>query len=611
MPATPTPTLAPQTDLSSKALFGRIGILSTEGQVQTGQQLLLWQNQLFTALLAGFARPPDKQSATRRSWLTRDWRYILNQLFDMAKRQIPPEIRKLCYERDHGACQWPGCNLNQQNGGVMNLHHIHPEQFGGQEDPGNLITLCDIHHKRVHSEFSAFYPDSQSVLQRMNAYIRKLLSGMRSVIKVDDGLDLKFHLKLLTGREEFRPGQLEVIRAARKGRDVLFVTPTGSGKSVCYQIPGLLADKPSLVISPLKALMKDQVESIWDKKIPATYINGDLSAAEKENRYRFIDKDLYKFIFVAPERFESKEPQTASLYRDYSYFVVDEAHEIEMWGMAFRPSYRNLGDLRQKLKRPPIIALTATASKSTQQHILKSLGAQDAKVVVTGFHRPNIEIKIIKGFRQFEDKYSYILRLLQADSQGKTLIFVQTVKHGRELLAYLRNEGIEVAFFHSKLDSKDKMRLQNTYTGIEKPELQTLISTSAFGMGIDIPNIRRIIHLTPALSLTDYVQQTGRAGRDGSQSQAYLLYHPQDAGLLKFMAEKQLQTPDFKRKNSYSDDDLIQVKRKLLIQVDEMLELTNQPFGMEWRYILDYFGEAQFSSWQRAARWLRTLTSRY
>lgn len=331
----------------------------------------------------------------------------------MTKRQIPDSVRQFCYKRDQGTCQEPGCKLTRHNGGIMNLHHIQPEQFGGQDIPSNLITLCDIHHKNMHSEFSAFYPDSQGILKRMNYHIKKVLSKFRNVIGVDDGLDLKPYLQLLTGQDTFRVGQLEVIRAAAKGQNVLFVTPTGSGKSACYQLPGLLSHKPSLVISPLKALMKDQVESIWRKKIPATYINSDLSLAESQNRYQFIANNLYKYIFVAPERFQSKQPETGHLYREYAHLVIDEAHEIEMWGVAFRPAYKTLGSLRQQLSNPPIIALTATASKSTQQHILETLGIQDAKVIVTGFYRPNIEIKVERAFGDISDKFRYVDGLIQ------------------------------------------------------------------------------------------------------------------------------------------------------------------------------------------------------
>ena len=517
----------------------------------------------------------------------------------MAKRKIPDNIRQLCYERDQGACQEPGCQLTRQNGGVMNLHHIQPEQFGGQETPSNLITLCDIHHKNMHSEFSAFYPDSQNILRRMNTYMQKTLSEFRSIIKIDDGLDLRPYLKLLTGQDDFRLGQLEVIRAAKEGRNVLFVTPTGAGKSLCYQLPGLLSSQPALVISPLKALMKDQVESIWRKKIPATYINGDISLKERQNRYQFILKDLYKFIFIAPERFKSKEVETSTLYRQYSYFVVDEAHEIETWGISFRPAYRQLGDLRRQLNYPPVIALTATASRSTQQYILQSLNMQDAKVIVTGFVRPNIQISIQKTFKKVSDKFEYIKQLISDCPDQKIIVFVLTIKHGKELQEYLQGKEVDVPFFHANLDSATKMRIQNLYTGVEKPELKVLISTSAFGMGIDIPNIRHVVHLSPALSLTDYVQQIGRAGRDNEEAYAHLLYAARDDGLLKYMVERPLLRANFQKENGYSDADMVKVKNKLLEEVDHMLELLSQDQGQEWQYIKDYFGETQFSSWQR------------
>lgn len=517
----------------------------------------------------------------------------------MPKRQIPSKVRQFCYKRDQNACQELGCESTRQNGGIMQLHHIKPEQFGGLDIPSNLITLCDIHHKNMHAEFSAFYPDSQRVLRRMNFQMQSLLSHIRNMARVDDGLDLKPYLHLLTGQNTFRLGQLEIIRAASKGQDVLFVTPTGSGKSACYQLPGLLSNKPSLVISPLKALMKDQVESIWRKKIPATYINSDLSLKERQNRYHFIVNNMYKFIFVAPERFQSKEPETNSLYsNNYAHLVIDEAHEIEMWGMAFRPAYKSLGDLRQKLSRPPIIALTATASKSTQQHILKALDAQNAKVIVTGFYRPNIKIIINSKFGEELGKFKHVEQIIRNHPNEKILIFTPTLNRGSELLDYLKQKEIDVNFFHSKLDSKDKMRLQNLYTGTEKPELQILISTSAFGMGIDIPNIRHIIHLAPALSLTDYVQQIGRAGRDGQQSYAHLLFDLGDEGLLKFIADKQLKQPGFQQKHSYSDADMAQVKNKLHSQINDMMKLIYQPSGNEWKYIQDYFGETQFSTWQ-------------
>jgi len=519
----------------------------------------------------------------------------------MGKRIVPATVRRICYERDEYTCQWDGCDLSRTKGDRVNLHHILPEQFGGKETPDNLITYCDIHHKNKHIEFHSFYPDSQGILYKMNALTKKVLSKIRKELGVDDGYDLRPYLYFLTKNNTFRTGQLKTIRAALAGKDVLFVSPTGSGKSVCYQMPGFLAFNPTLVVSPLKALMKDQVESIWSKKIPTTYVNSDINGEERKKRYEFIRKKLYKFIFVAPERFESRDPKTAFLYNKYSYLVIDEAHEIEMWGMAFRPSYRKLGTLRERLGNPPIIAMTATASKETQDKILESLNIQNAEVVVTGFYRSNIKILIHESG---EDKYTtnkldYVNNVIKLSQGQKILIFVPTIKSAEELLDSLRKSGTESELYHSKLDKKAKMKIQNKFNGSQKPELNVLISTSAFGMGINISNIRHVIHLSPALSITDYTQQIGRAGRDGLQSYAHLLYGPKDKGLLEFMAELPLNNPNFKDIHQYDDNDLERVRAMLKQQVNDMYEFIKQPEGKEWQYILDYFGEVPPSFWEQ------------
>lgn len=523
----------------------------------------------------------------------------------MPKNKIPNHIRKLCYERDNYKCQITGCDASKINGDILNLHHILPEQFGGKETPDNLITLCDIHHKQKHIEFSAFYPDSKGVLYKMNHFIKTVHSNIRKVFGIHDGYNLIPYLSFLTGSSQFNPGQIKTILTALAGEDILFVSPTGSGKSVCYQLPGLLGETPTLIISPLKSLMKDQVESIWAKKIPATYINSDLGELEKERRYDFIRENLYKFIFVAPERFFSKDHKTKYLYRQYSHLVIDEAHEIEMWGMAFRPSYKHIGTLHKNLKQPPIIALTATASKDTQNKILESLGIPNAKVIVTGFYRDNIDIHIHQsGVLNDENipsmsKYDYIKNIIKNHPQDKILIFTPTLKKGKELLDALIESKIETNFYHSKLSSQYKMRIQDRYTGKVKPELNILISTSAFGMGIDIPNIRHVIHLSPALSITDYVQQIGRAGRDGNRSYAHLLYHTKDDDLLKFMATLPLQSIGFKEKHGYTDEDMIKVKAKLEGQVADMLDFIKNSEMQSWEYILDYFGEKPPSFWDK------------
>lgn len=526
-----------------------------------------------------------------------------------SKRKIPTEIRQIVYERDNETCQEPGCRLSRKNGDRINIHHIKPEQFGGAEDPANLITLCDIHHKMMHVEFNAFYPDSHGVLLKMNRLFRLFQSRVRQMMQVDDGYDLSPYLEYLTGSTEFRPGQLKAIRAAISGRDVLFVTPTGSGKSVCYQLPGLLADDPTLVISPLKALMKDQVRSLWKCRIPATYVNSDLSSTEKAQRFRFIRQHLYKFLFVAPERFfKSKDPDNNSLYQRYAYMVVDEAHEIDLWGTAFRASYSKLGKLRQEIGSPPVIALTASSSQQTQGIIKRSLSMYDPEVIITGFYRDNIRIiKHIASEPQDDGSFSanksdYIQNLVYSTPGQKKLIFVPTKKIGEELQKELAKAGFEADFFHGTLDTKEKMRIQDRFTGLAQPELNLLISTTAFGMGIDIPNIRHIIHWAPALSIEDYYQQIGRAGRDGHRSYAHLLFSKTDVGLLEFIATAGLHNSSFKEEHGYSDADVENVKVDILKRFEKMLDLIDVKEGEEWAYIMDYFGQHTPTFWDRYGR---------
>ena len=516
----------------------------------------------------------------------------------MTKRQIPDEVRQLCYMRDNYSCQNNDCQANWGNGARLNLHHTLPEQFGGQETPDNLITLCDIHHKGQHIEFSAYYPDSAGVLKRMNAFIRRRMSQIKKAVGLDDGWQLLPYLKFLAGpNANFRRGQVEAIRTAMAGRDVLLVSPTGSGKSICYQLPGMLAQQPSLVICPLKALMKDQVESIWARKIPATYINSDLGSGEKSQRYNFIVRQLYKFIFVAPERFTSNDPEHHLLYRQYAYMVVDEAHVVDKWGLSFRPAYRQLGQLRQKLGQPPTIALTATASHQSQKAILDSLGIPKAKVVVAGFYRDNIKIHNQK-LRSDDEKHQHIERLIKKNPADKILIFALTIKKGEELAQALKQKGVEVDLFHSNLKPTTKMELQNRFSGLAEPKMRVLISTSAFGMGINIPDIRHVVHILPPTNLTDYVQQIGRAGRDGQPSKAHLLYRPYDKNLMNYMALDTIYWKKLAEDNNYTPEEIKQIKLKLKNEVDTMRDFTKLPAGGEWDYILDYFGEKRPSGWQ-------------
>lgn len=551
-------------------------------------------------MVCGIGIPLDYSFAEKNSYYTK------SICHPTKKRKIPDSTRKLVNQRDQDSCKEPGCDASRSNGDAIQLHHIKPEKLGGTEDPDNLISLCDIHHKAAHIEFSAYYPDSLGILQKMNRLLQDFHSRIRAVFAVDDGNDLLPYLGLLSGSKEFRLGQLKTIRAALSGRDVLFVTPTGSGKSICYQLPGLLQDNPTLVISPLKSLMIDQVESIWRKRISATYINSDLGSSEKSKRFDFIKQGLYKFIFVAPERFHSSvDPNNAALYRKYGYLVVDEAHSIDSWGKAFRPSYRKLGELRQKLNNIPTIALTASASAETQKIITSSLGMTNPKVVVTGFYRDNIKI-YKKQFTASNTKNpdaakaDYISEVINGLSDGKVLIFAPTVEKGKNLQALLHSKyDLQIDFYHGQLGSDQKNNMTKQFKGSTTPESNVLISTSAFGMGIDIPNIRHVIHWSPALSIEDYYQQIGRAGRDQKDSYAHLLHHPSDNGLLYFLATVATKSKDFKQRHGYSDAEVVKVREILKSKVDQMLRLIYVPHGAEWEYIEEYFGETPLSFWEK------------
>ena len=515
------------------------------------------------------------------------------------KRTIPNEIREQVLARDNKTCQEQGCTASLRNGDAVNIHHVRPEQFGGTEAPSNLITLCDIHHKRMHTEFHAFYPDSEKILQKMTSVTASTQSRVKKRFGVDDAYDLTLYLEHLTGHRTFNEGQLATIRAALSGKDVLFVTPTGSGKSICYQLPGLIKDDPTLVISPLKTLMKDQVESIWNLKIPTTYINSDLTLSEKNARFKFIKQGLYKFIFVAPERFhKSKDANTDKLYQKYAYLVIDEAHAIDSWGKSFRPAYKELGSLRERLGNPPIIALTASASETTQKTIIKSLNMKSPQVIVTGFFRSNIEIRkhtftSHKSYGNTFTKDRYITNIIENNQNDKILIFVPTVKVGEELIDHLPVTKGQIDFFHSKLSSRIKMKLQDRFSGKAKPSLDILISTSAFGMGINIPNIRHVIHWSPALSIEDYYQQIGRAGRDGIQSYAHLLYENSDEKKLEYITTRMLSSENFKKKHNYSSKDVRDLWLSLEYKLQQMLDIVHIAPGKEWAYILNYFGEEQ------------------
>jgi RecQ family ATP-dependent DNA helicase len=305
-------------------------------------------------------------------------------------------------------------------------------------------------------------------------------------------------------------------------------------------------DKHSLVVSPLKALMSDQVKGLLDRDVPATFINSDVSIDERKTRLELIKKQAVKLVYLAPERLVKSQRRKQELeviigHRP-SYLVVDEAHCIDKWGDSFRPSYLQIGNARLAMQSPPVLAFTTTAGIKTRRRILKNLLAEDAEVFVEGVDRPNIALIRFKA--SADNKRSNLIEKLyhpmRKNTGGKALIFVPTIKVGEKVQELLLNVGINAPFFHGKLTAPNRDFVLGQYEGRIEPAANILICTNAFGMGMDIPNVRLVFHWQHPSSVEDYLQEFGRAGRDGKQALAILFRADDDLSLPQYMLKKNL-----------------------------------------------------------------------
>ncbi len=443
------------------------------------------------------------------------------------------EVRAVVLARDARRCQDCGELCDKGEGDV---HHLVPRASGGSDEPANLITLCDGCHAARHPNLQGSL--ALRVIERWGVRLAKFLDRKNELGGIDESLGAT--LRLL-GVSRFRDAQLEVVLAALRGESLLLVSATGSGKSLCFQVPILMTPGCGFVISPLKALMSQQVVALQRKKIPGTFINGDLGPAEKKIRYALLRNRAIKFLFCTPERFDCgmvREAEVEEITRARpSYLVVDEAHCIDRWGSDFRPNYGRLSAVRTALGDPPVLAFTATAGVESQQRILQSLGIPGARVVVTGVNRPNIALARIDGVHD-QIRHFLILELLRSMPEGRAMLFVPTVKVGTQLQQGLRSVGLEVPFFHSKSGTaNERDTLLGRFTGRLEPAVNTVICTNAFGMGLDLPNVRLVVHWQHPSSVEDYLQEFGRAGRDGAPAVAVLFTGENDSGLLRYMAD--------------------------------------------------------------------------
>jgi RecQ family ATP-dependent DNA helicase len=443
------------------------------------------------------------------------------------------EIQQIVLARDDRRCVACGAICQR---GEADVHHLIPRDLGGPDEPSNLVTLCDGCHGAHHPNLQVSL--SRRFIERWASRLAKWLDRQGQL--PDATPNLGGALRLL-GMEKFRENQLDVVLAALNGESVLLVSPTGSGKTLCFQLPTLLRSGTAFVISPLKALMSDQVSGLQKKKIPGSFINSDLGPEEKRQRYELLERQALKFLYCTPERFDPAMVQAEEVQRissaKPSFLVVDEAHCIDRWGSDFRPNYSRLGSVKQMLGNPPVLAFTATAGVKTQRRILESLEIPDARVVVSGVDRPNIAL-LRSPIENDEARYEIINWLCGAIPSGRAMIFVPTVKVGQQVQDGLRVVGMDVPFYHSKLGTaSERDTLLGRFTGRVSPAAPVIICTNAFGMGLDVPDVRLVVHWQHPGSVEDYLQEFGRAGRDGKQSLAVLFTNDkQDVGLLEYMA---------------------------------------------------------------------------
>lgn len=377
-------------------------------------------------------------------------------------------------------------------------------------------------------------------------------------------------LQKFYGYEDFRPGQKKVVESLLNRNDTVAIMPTGAGKSICFQIPALLFEGVTLVISPLISLMKDQVDSLRQLGIAAVYINSSVSKAQLYKDLQNISAGFYKIIYIAPERLTSEYLPDSFKNLNISMVAVDEAHCLSQWGHDFRPSYRNILNFTNSLRIKPIIsAFTATATPEVKTDIINLLGLKQPNIFVTGFDRPNLYFSVLRG----EVKDKFVIDYVKKHQDEAGIIYVGTRKDVDALQVLLEIKGIKAGRYHAGMTDEERNQMQEDFL---YDNLSVMVATNAFGMGIDKPNVRYVIHYNMPKNMEAYYQEAGRAGRDGLSGNCILLYSPQDTQLQKFLISKSTES-EIRQQLEYK-------------RLQSMVDYCHTPQCLR-AFILHYFGE--------------------
>ena len=378
-------------------------------------------------------------------------------------------------------------------------------------------------------------------------------------------------LETYFGYTSFRPAQEAPIASLLRNEDVIGIMPTGAGKSICFQIPALCKSGLTIVFSPLISLMKDQVDGLLVQNIPAALINSTLTQAEFNKTMYEVRSGKIKLLYIAPERLGSNFFCNVLRALPIAQVIVDEAHCISEWGHDFRPSYRLIGEWLNSLPKRPIVgAFTATATKAVENDIKTLLGLDHANVYVTGFDRPNLSFSVVRTPKRMD----YVVDYVRRHSHENGIIYCSTRKDVERVYDNLTRAGIQTGYYHAGLSDEMRKDMQNKYAF---DQLQVMVATNAFGMGIDKSNVRYVLHYQMPRNMESYYQEAGRAGRDGAPAECILLYSGQDVQVHKYLIEQSIETPERQE-----------------VELRKLQSMIDYCFCSNClrKYMLNYFGES-------------------